>query len=792
MPSCEQNRCSFVATPRRRPAFSRSGVPGPLSRCLFSIAFWSLCLAVVPSLAQGLPDLDDFARWQFIPRTYLPARFQNAAPLLFNSSDLKTISDQAGGRNLTPDQKSRLLNLVGLSLKDDWRKVVDETWSGPLPREQMLQIFDQFWDVADRKFACFHHLSVDWHALRDKYRPEVAAGASRGRFAAIMNHLSISLRESHTRTTDAFVNFQTRLLPGTPLMYIGGWGNDSHFGAGLTPLSDKSLLVYNSARDHPLGLKPGDIILGYGGIRWSDLYPVLLEAELPVTGSWWGSSPSAFEHSLLMGAGNNWHLFDTIDIRKWDNGEVLHWTTNPMRDLRTPVFATEQLPVPGVPMLTSADVSAQKYVSWGYIEGTQIAYVYVMGWSGNTVAGDLYRAVKSITENAGTKGLIIDFRTNYGGNMFLIDQTLPLLFKDRISTIGWAERANEYDHYALLDNPNGERYYDIIGNPNNHFDVPIAVLVGPGAVSSGDQNALRMKFHPRARLFGRSTSAAFNSPETLTTLSGWSMRYAPHDAYLVSHRSQYLTHEEFKVDFPVWLAPHDVAAGRDTVFAAAVEWINYANTGYGSCGEARWIPHVTPAGSGFTTRYYINNPSPDPAVIEIRPYDEKGNALAKQTAVVQGKGVHQFSAAELFPGLTVSHFSICGPADSRVTAVYRVETGVGPSASVHEKSDPGTEFVFYPEEWDRIAEGIAIVNPNSEPVKITASLVTREGVAMETVTLTEDLAPHAKHLSLVESFYPDYGDKALKLTASRPVHPLMLRLNQDATILYEVIGLKQK
>jgi hypothetical protein len=453
------------------------------------------------------------------------------------------------------------------------------------------------------------------------------------------------------------------------------------------------------------------------------------------------------------------------------------------------VFATEQLPVAGVPMLTATDVSAQKYVSWGYIENTHIGYIYVMAWSGNTVSNDLYEAAKAITNNRDTEGLIIDFRTNYGGSMFLIDPTLPLLFKNRISTIGWAQRANITDHNAMLDNPASEPVYDIIGNPNNTFNAPIAVLVGPGAVSSGDQNALRMTFHPRAKLFGRPTAAAFNSPITLTAPTNWYMRYAPSDAYLVARRGFYLTHEELKVDFPVWLAPHDVAEGRDTVVAAAVAWIKYQNSGYAACEQTRWITHVTPKGSGFTTRLLFNNLAADPAVMEVRPYDDSGKALPTQTAVIQGKGLQQYTTDELFPGLAVSHFSICGPETCKATAVYTIDTGEGPSVPVTEDSNAATEFLFYPEPWNKIVDGVAIVNPNSESVKITVSLVTSEGVETQTITLAENLKPYAKYVSLVDKSIQPSGSYAIKFTASRPVRLLMLRLNQDATVLYAVNGL---
>jgi hypothetical protein len=89
-----------------------------------------------------------------------------------------------------------------------------------------------------------------------------------------------------------------------------------------------------------------------------------------------------------------------------------------------------------------------------------------------------------------------------------------------------------------------------------------------------------MKFHPRARFFGKSTSAAFNSPADLNLgNSDWYCRYARADAYPVTNPGHYLTHLEFEVDEEVWLAPDDVAQGFDTVVRAAISWIDSQVTG---------------------------------------------------------------------------------------------------------------------------------------------------------------------------------------------------------------------
>jgi len=454
----------------------------------------------------------------------------------------------------------------------DWKARIDQTWGpSPLPTSLMLAMYDAVWTRLDQSFACYQGIDVDMVALRTAARAEIEAGVSRGRFAAIMNHLAFALRESHTSINDPTVNF-SRLGPGVPLFVVGGWGDNGHFGAGLTPLPDSSLLVYKALSNHPLGLQPGDIVLGYDGIPWKKLYRDLLAAQLPLTGFWWGSSPSSWAHSMLMSAGLNWHLFDTIDVVKYSTRDTLHLPMGRLAALGVRLDCTEQLPIPGVPMPDY--LGANDPVSWGVVQGTQIGYVYVRAWTGSAGV-QFYDAIHTLLTQYETQGLIIDFRTNYGGNMFLSYDGLQLLFGEDRSTIGFANRCNPSDHLRMCPDPNGPpAAYVIHKGAAADYAHPIAVLVGPGAVSSGDQVANLFRYHPRARFFGRSTSTAFNAPLAGTGASPLTWRYAASDAYRVSAPQDYMTHDEFPVDEPVWLEPDDVAHGLDTVVEAAIRWIS--------------------------------------------------------------------------------------------------------------------------------------------------------------------------------------------------------------------------
>jgi hypothetical protein len=463
--------------------------------------------------------------------------------------------------------------LPALTDAEGWGQLVDSTWGEGRPTAEKLMLFDTFWSAVDREFPSFGGLAVDWDELRARYRAEVAAGVSKGRFAAILSRLSLALMEAHTSAVDRVVFWRTETSPGVPLLVVGGWGQANELGACLTALPDRTALVYDAPADHPFGLRPGDVVLGFDGRPWHELWPEMLELGLPVTGIW-GSCPESYEHAWVMAAGANWHLFDTIDIRRHASGEVDHLPTSLMVDYRHQPWCTEQLPVGGVPM---PDFAHAEVASWGVVEGTRVAYVYVWGW-GWEAEQEFHDAIAGAMAEPGIVGLIVDFRFNLGGNMHLSNAGLALLFDRVVPTIDWLTRCDPDDHLALCNEGIWPSYV-IPGDPATVWDRPIAVLVGPGAVSSGDQVALRMAFHPEARLFGRSTNAAFTAAALTFSDTEWQATHAVADAHLLSDPGVGLTHRPLAVDVPVWLTPDDVAAGRDTVVLEALRWIREAAGG---------------------------------------------------------------------------------------------------------------------------------------------------------------------------------------------------------------------
>ena len=307
---------------------------------------------------------------------------------------------------------------------EDWGGWIDSTWGPGQTATEQLNVFDGFWSLVDERWSGFPNLSLKWDSIRTLYRPQIGSGLSRGRFAALMSRVWMSLMEQHTYIRDLGVDkifgddnagfWEYRA--NVPLLVIGTYWWDL-LGAPVTALPDSTGLVYRAAAGNPLGLQPGDIILGYEGVPWKRLYPRLLEYGVPVNSYWSfpGSTPESRIQLAMSAVGLNWGMFDTIDVVKYANGDTVHLATAPLATLTQNIWATDQVPVPGVPMPEAACGEYTNAVSWGVIKGTNIGYVYAWDWASNNTSQLFYRAIVDLRINKKVDGLVIDFRMNWGG-----------------------------------------------------------------------------------------------------------------------------------------------------------------------------------------------------------------------------------------------------------------------------------------------------------------------------------------------------------------------------------------
>jgi hypothetical protein len=393
---------------------------------------------------------------------------------------------------------------------------------------------------------------------------------------------------------------------------LSGFVTIEHFGAVLTVLPDSSLLVLRAVTGHPLGLQPGDIILGYQGVPWKTLVNQLIAAELPLASMCAIGAPSAYKDFILLGAGMNWHLFDTIDILKNSTGDTLHPPVSSMINLNVPpMLNNEQIEIPGIPF---PDYFNGQIVSYGIVNNTNIGYIYLYEeWPTATAEIQFAQAVTALRN---TEGLIIDMRWNMGGWAFF-DEAFDILFNDYTLTIEDAVRSSPS---SLTLVPEGNAYlFEIDGNPASLYDHPIAVLLGPTCVSMGDVTAQRFRYHPTVRFFGKSPGASLGNNLLIQTIPDWYLRYSITDMFHVNQPGIYLNRTEFPIDYPVWHNPSDAANSIDAVVEASLAWMNNLVYGHDLTIEKKYyVPgldtlHVealieNPNSHPISSTVYINNP----------------------------------------------------------------------------------------------------------------------------------------------------------------------------------------
>lgn len=485
--------------------------------------------------------------------------------------------------------------------KPDWKKIVDAYWGTGVPVQEKRDIFNAYADYIERYCTVFEGLGVSWDSLRGHYYSQITDSTSHGRFAAILSYLAYHLREPHVMALipslhchvvgGDTVDFRANPPRGTPLWYKTTTPDARHFGAVLTPQKDSSAIVIRAAENHPLGLKRGDVVLGYEGIPWRQIARELLTAEIPSMGLY-GGSRTMETHHLLASAGYNWHLFDTIDIVKSPGGDTLHLPVDTLASFRMidTLYNNESLDVPGVPWpdwswgwgLSRDNV---RPVSHGIVQGTNTGYIYVAQHRsrerGDPSPDSEERFAQAIEELWDTDGLIIDLREDQGGWVEAnFNRGFSRLMNFDTHTLSYWRRASASDLTALEPWP-ANFGFDVAGmsidaDEETVYDKPIAVLVGPGCVSMGDATAYRLTYIPNTRFFGKSTSmgmAGNNWTDQAPQYSGYEMfasDVALRDYYVPSWD---LERTEFPVDERVWLTPEDVTKGEDTVVKRALAWI---------------------------------------------------------------------------------------------------------------------------------------------------------------------------------------------------------------------------
>jgi hypothetical protein len=340
-----------------------------------------------------------------------------------------------------------------------------------------------------------------------------------------------------------------------------------------------------------------------------------------------------------MSVGNNWGLFDTIDVIRYSTKDTAHYPTSLLGNITPPYFiATEQMGVRGVPF---PDIQSNKLVSWGVVEGTDIGYIYAWDWNGvptgNT--GTLFsQAVDDLIHNRDVQGLILDFRTNGGGMPENANEGFKQLFNaDPTAHYGVALRAAGGDHFSFtLTPPRAQEFF--VPTPEL-FDHPIAVLTGPNCGSGGDYNTFRLRFHAMARSFGKQTNGAYTAAwigqNGLLPGTSYYCRVDKGAIYSNYNNEGVMIHKSFPVDEEVWLTRDGVSKGEDDVVKRALEWINSLSYAHDVSLDRKY---VRPGLDSVLVTATLTNPLHHAVGLSTIVTDANGSA--RDSVVLHNDGLH--------------------------------------------------------------------------------------------------------------------------------------------------------
>ncbi|MFM2387742.1 MAG: Peptidase family [Bacteroidota bacterium] len=469
---------------------------------------------------------------------------------------------------LHPDHTARKTRAGAIFDTTQWAHLVDSVYGYGDADSIKLEAFDQFWNYISTKYPCFVNLPMyNWDSIALAMHNEIAAGVTAGRFAGIRSHLLHLLNDGHTYFYDG--NFgNVPFFHGIPFVY----DTDPGFGACITYTIDSHLVVYEASPGHVFNLQRGDEILGYNNIPWAQLVQTILRHQLPKAYGT-AASPASQWHMYMTSVGANWHLFDSINIKKC-NGTIESYPTDLMFGPSYFNFCTEQILPSTVLKLSPGQIFNQgREISSAVMPQSQIGYV-AMYKCGDVSGDSLYNHVKRLVEVDQVKGLVLDVRFNAGGGFLAYQKTFNYLADTSCVWVGYSLRNSAANKYGL----------GIAGPPSTYYigdalaassKIPLAILTGPASVSAGDFIPLMFRNLSTARTFGLPTNSAYGHLEVIPMnhQNYWAATQGSN--FFVHEKSwQHLTHLNYPVDSTVWFTSAGLCSGNDNVLNTAVDWIN--------------------------------------------------------------------------------------------------------------------------------------------------------------------------------------------------------------------------
>ena len=195
----------------------------------------------------------------------------------------------------------------------------------------------------------------------------------------------------------------------------------------------------------------------------------------------------------------------------------------------------------------------------------------------------------------------------------------------------------------------------------------------------------------------------------------------------------------------------------------------------------RWLFHITRVGAGFTSSIYLQNLSNQSRALTLQSFDIEGFPLELVHVDIEPGEIVRESAATFFDSSEVSHVRISGHQSVAASVGYRVASGPGLTAHLHETRNAGTGYLIYPVDRSLGFDGVAAVNLGDAPANVRVELVDLAGQVTGELDLTaqEAFPVNSKKLWVLSALTEDPDFAAMRLISDQPLGTVFLRGNNN-------------
>lgn len=194
-------------------------------------------------------------------------------------------------------------------------------------------------------------------------------------------------------------------------------------------------------------------------------------------------------------------------------------------------------------------------------------------------------------------------------------------------------------------------------------------------------------------------------------------------------------------------------------------WVLFAQT--------RMVPHVTPSGGDFETRFLFVNNSDGAQTIQLMMFQADGSLIGTIDRNLAAGETRVETPADLAPGAVLSHFVINNDSPIELIVSYQDAAGNNSAAHVGVADRQAFRWRIYPATLGDAIDGLAVVNMDDQRRAVQVRQIRYSGEEVARATVTE-LDPKAKGLYLfndfttsADAFYEVFADGPLALTALR-------------------------